>query len=208
MIHPSANSIVSIYRKHAKDWAALRSTNLVESAWLDRFLQLLPAEGAVLDIGCGPGRPIARYVVDQGRSLTGVDAAPEMIEMFQSNVPEAKAVVADMRHLNLMHEFDGIIAWDSFFHLTPDDQRAMFAVFDGHASPTACLLFNTGHKHGDAIGEFAGEPLYHSNLDAQEYTKLLHAHGFSVIKHVENDAACGGRTVWLAQRSGDASAQF
>ena len=33
--------------------------------------------------------------------------------------------------------FDGILAWDSFFHLRPDDQRGMFRVFADHGGRRA-----------------------------------------------------------------------
>jgi len=51
-----------------------------------------------------------------------------------------------MRGLALGRRFDGILAWDSFFHLNYDDQRRMFAVFADHASAGAWLMFNTGHR--------------------------------------------------------------
>jgi hypothetical protein len=34
--------------------------------------------------------------------------------------------------LSLQRSFDGILAWDSFFHLNHDDQRRMFPVFRAH----------------------------------------------------------------------------
>ncbi|MBN9262953.1 MAG: SAM-dependent methyltransferase, partial [Hyphomicrobium sp.] len=89
--------------------------------------------------------------------------------------------------------------WDSFFHLTVEDQRAMFAIFRAHAAPGAALMFTSGPAHGEAIGSYCGEPLYHASLDADEYTTLLKANGFEVVAHVVEDATCGGRTVWLAQ---------
>ncbi|EOU9534539.1 hypothetical protein ACOJCT_002770 [Cronobacter dublinensis] len=40
---------------------------------------------------------------------------------------------------------------------------------------------------------------YHASLSPQEYTSLLSAHGFEVLAFRPNDAASGGRTVWLAR---------
>ena len=105
-----------------------------------------------------------------------------------------------MRQLALNKTFDGLIAWDSFFHLTYRDQRRMFPIFAAHAGPGAALIFNSGPRHGEAIGQFAGERLYHASLDPIEYRALLDANGFAVVAHVVEDHACGGRTIWLAQR--------
>jgi hypothetical protein len=105
-----------------------------------------------------------------------------------------------MRDLALGRRFDGLIAWDSFFHLRHDDQRLMFPLFRQHAAEGAALLFTSGPGHGEAIGTFEGEPLYHASLAPEEYRRLLGENGFAVIDHVVEDATCGGHTVWLAQR--------
>jgi hypothetical protein len=61
-------------------------------------------------------------------------------------------------------------------------------------------MFTSGPAHGVAIGSFHGEPLYHASLDVDEYGSLLDQSGFDVMDHVIEDPACGGHTIWLAQR--------
>jgi len=39
----------------------------------------VPVDGMVLDVGCGTGEPIARYLMDTGRRVFGVDSSPSMI---------------------------------------------------------------------------------------------------------------------------------
>lgn len=195
----SADTIIAHYRKHARAWAEARGDRLSERSWLDRFRALLPARASVLDIGCGSGAPIARYLAGAGYVVTGVDASPELIALFGENVPGAEAHVADMRTFSLKRRFDGVLAWDSFFHLAPTDQRGMFAVFRDHLSTGGALMFTSGPRAGEVYGEFAGDPLYHASLDPDEYRDLLAAHGFAVEAFVPDDATCGGRTVWLAR---------
>jgi len=105
-----------------------------------------------------------------------------------------------MRALSLKRAFQGILAWDSFFHLSPDNQRGMFAIFRDHAAPGAALMFTSGSAQGEAIGELEGEPLYHASLDIAEYNELLDSHGFDVASMVQQDRSCGDRTIWLARR--------
>jgi hypothetical protein len=105
-----------------------------------------------------------------------------------------------MRTLDLERTFDGLLAWDSFFHLTPDDQRGMFDVFRRHAAPGAALMFTSGPHAGEALGEWLGEPLYHAGLDPEEYRRLLEHHGFELVAHRQDDPDCGHHTVWLARR--------
>ena len=105
-----------------------------------------------------------------------------------------------MRLLQLPRKFDGILAWDSFFHLTPDDQRRMFDVLARHAAPLAVLMFNSGPAHGEGVAVYRGDPLYHARLKPDEYTALLGSIGFEVVAHaVEDWESGGGRTVWLAR---------
>jgi SAM-dependent methyltransferase len=195
-----ADTIVPLYQRHAQAYDRLRGRGLFEKAWLDAFAALLPAGGRVLDIGCGMGEPIARDLIGRGFAVTGIDASPPLIAMARERFPQQSWIVADMRSLSLGRTVDGLIAWDSVFHLTPDHQRRMFAVFRKHAAPHAALMFTSGPAHGEAIGTFEGEPLYHASLDPEEYCALLDAHGFRVVRHVAEDPDCNGHTVWLAQR--------
>lgn len=196
-----AEHIVGLYQRHADAFRRARERGpFAERAWLDRFVDRLPAGASVLDIGCGCGVPMAGYLIEQGVKLCGVDSSERMIELCRSRFPQQSWRVADMRELDLGRRFDGLLAWDSFFHLDHAHQQDMFARFARHARPGAPLLFNTGAAHGTATGCMQGEALYHASLAPDAYAELLDRHGFSVLDRVVEDRACGGRTVWLAQR--------
>ena len=154
-------------------------SRLIEKPWLDRFRALLPPAAPILDLGCGSAAPMAAYLIELGHSVVGVDSSPPMIEVCQGRFPDQEWIVADMRGLALQRTFSGILAWDSFFHLCYDDQRRMFPVFRAHAAPNAALMFTSGPAHGEAIGSFGGEPLYHASLDPAEYRSLLDRKGFA-----------------------------
>jgi SAM-dependent methyltransferase len=192
--------VIGLYERHAADFDRERGRSLVERAWLDRFIALLPPCASVLDLGCGSGEPIARYLLSRGLQVTGIDSSPSLIALCKERFPQGRFAVADMRTLDLAQSFDGLLAWNSFFHLRHDDQRAMFAVFAAHASQGSALMFTSGPALGTAVGSFHGEGLYHASLDASEYRSLLAAHGFAVVMHVVEDKSCGGLTVWLPRR--------
>jgi SAM-dependent methyltransferase len=193
--------IAGLYEDNAAAWDRQRGRELFEKAWLDRFLALLPEAPEVLDIGCGMGEPIAAYLIDRGARVTGIDSAPSLIALCRERFPAHEWIVGDMRTLDLARRFDGILAWHSFFHLHPDDQRPMFARFAAHARPGAALMFTSGWSHGEAIGAWQGEPLYHGSLDTKEYRRLLGENGFAVVDHKVRDPECGDATIWLAQAS-------
>jgi SAM-dependent methyltransferase len=195
-----ADRIISLYQRHATDWDKQRGCDfLFEKPWLDRFLALLPPRASILDVGCGSGKPVARYFIEKGYDVTGVDSSPALIDICKNRFPEFDWLVADMRKLSLNRRFEGILAWDSFFHLCPEDQRIMFPIFRSHAAAKAALMFTSGPSHGEAIGSYKDEPLYHGSLDAEEYRSLLKQNVFDVVSHVVEDPSCGYHTVWLAK---------
>ena len=107
-----------------------------------------------------------------------------------------------MRSLKLGRRFDAIVAWDSFFHLAQDEQRAMFPIFQRHIAQNGLLLFTSGPRAGEAIGDLYGEKLFHASLDPDEYRTLLASSGFRVLRFAPEDPKCSGHTVWLAQAEG------
>lgn len=201
-VKPSPKDILATYDRVAHDFARSRDRTLYERRWLDRALGYAPGR-SVLDLGCGTGLPIDGYLQDRRCIITGVDGAPAMLEIFERNLPRAQAVEADMRGLDLGERFDMILAWDSLFHLTPDDQRAMFETFWAHAQPRTVLLFTTGPNAGEGTGAVAGEQMYRASLSPDEYRGLLASHGFDIVSFVPEDPACKGRTVWMARYVGE-----
>jgi SAM-dependent methyltransferase len=197
----SPGAIRAVYEAKAGAFDRLRSRALFERPWLERFLALVSTGAPILDLGCGTGEPIARHLIAAGHPVTGVDASEAMLAIARDRFPDAEWLHADMRGLDLGRRFGGIVAWDSFFHLARDDQRAMFPVFARHLAPGGALLFTSGPQEGEAVGEVDGAPIYHASLSPSAYAGLLEANGLAVRAFVAEDADCDRHTVWLARMS-------
>lgn len=189
---------IETYEANASAWDQQRPRVMFEKHWLDRFLANVPAGGRVLDVGCGAGEPIAQYILAAGYELTGIDASPAMIEISSTRFPGAIWHVMDMRRLSLPETFDGIVAWDSFFHLDPDEQREMLRLFCNHLNPRGCMLLTIGDEAGEVLGSVNGEQVYHSSLHPDEYESILEAAGFADVSIVLCDPSCGEHSVLLA----------
>ena len=196
----AAADIVDLYDRRAREWIADRGGSLTASdrIWLDRFTAHLRPGDAVLDIGCGSGRPVAAALLDQGLAVTGVDSSAALIAHAATDLPAGRFVQADMRSLALGQTFAGVIAWHSLFHLTPEDQRLTLPRLLDYAAPRCVVLFSSGPAEGHAVGAWRGEPLYHGSLDPEAYRLALSEAGFTVQHGVwaENGWA------WLAHRDG------
>jgi SAM-dependent methyltransferase len=174
-----------LYERYAREFDRERGRGLMERAYLTEVATRLRPGAWVLDLGCGTGEPIARFFIERGFRLTGIDAASSMIALARARFPDAIWDIADMRALALAVRFDAVIAWDSLFHLTQDEQRVMFPIFRKHLNHDGLLLFTSGPRAGEAIGCFQGHDLHHASLDPDEYRALLSASGFRpLLYHV------------------------
>jgi len=192
--------IAEHYERHAHAFDEARRRQFVERGWLDRFLLAVPKSGQILDLGCGAGEPIARYLIDKGRQLTGADVSERMIALARTRFPRHRWIRADMRALPLDERFHGVIAWDSLFHLRPEEQAEMMVKAAGWLAPGGALLFNTGSARDESIGCQFGEALYHASLAPAEYRALFAAHGLIEVAFVPDDHTAGGRAIWLARK--------
>ena len=68
-----ADRIIDHYERRARDWDADRNCYVAhpwnDKPWHDRFIAALPdGEATVLDLGCGSGSPVAKYMAECGLS--------------------------------------------------------------------------------------------------------------------------------------------
>lgn len=190
----------AVYQRQAATYDARRDRRLTERAWLERCVCDVAPGGAVLDLGCGAGRPIGQWLADQGFAVTGVDYAPAMLALFRAHLPTAEAVEAHMVTLDLGRRFAAIIGWGSFFHLTRADQRAALPRIARHLAPGGRLLLTVGPGEGEATGTVGGEVVTHASLSPEEYARILADAGVPVEAFRAEDPDCTGHTLLLARR--------
>lgn len=176
-----------------------RNKGLMEREYLEILINKIPEKGKILDLGCGSGEPIAKFLIEKHFTLYGVDGSKNMIELCKQRFPNHKWFVADMSILDLKEKFDAIIAWDSFFHLTQDQQRHMFNIFRNHINNDGILLFTSGTDNGEVVSKMNGRDIYHSSLSTNEYRALLKEYDFEEILYRSSDPNCGDHTVWLTK---------
>jgi trans-aconitate methyltransferase len=191
---------LDVYSRNCEQFDAERSKTLFERKWLEKFQNLLPHESHILDVGCGSAEPIARFFIEQGIQLTGIDFSPEMIKFAKSRFPDQDWIVNDMRNLDLGRKFDGLISWHSFFHLTQSEQRTTLVRFANHLKPNAPLMLTVGTYEGNVIGHVCKETVYHSSLSPKEYRDILSELDIDVIEFVAEDPECGMATIILARK--------
>ena len=189
-----------VYEEHAAEFDQLRTKSLFERDRLDQFLAALPKNGSVLDLGCGSGRPIGEYLIQCGASMTGVDYSLPLIEMARARFSEANWIHQDMRSLDIGQSFDGIIAWHSFFHLTPDEQIETLPRISAHLVPGGVFITTVHSIASETTGWIGDAPVYQASLSQAAFRSELDRNGLQIIDFILNDEACGGATVMLARK--------
>ncbi|MEM6306150.1 MAG: class I SAM-dependent methyltransferase [Pseudomonadota bacterium] len=190
--------VQGVYDRQAAAYDRARGTALFEARWLARFAACLWPGARVLDVGCGTGAPIARWFTAEGFAVTGVDFSAPMLEIARRRAPGGDWRQADMRALDLGETFDGVIGWNSFFHLTEAEQRACIPRLAAHLVPGGALMLTVGHVAGQTTGTVGGEEVFHASLSPADYAVALEKAGLRMTGFLAQDAETQGHTVLMA----------
>ncbi len=94
----------------------------------DAFLNLLPQESSILELGCGPGN-VVKYFLDKRPDLDiwGLDLAPEMLKQAELLNPRARFSLMDIRNVGQIAEvFDAVVGAFCLPYLSFDDLDLFF----------------------------------------------------------------------------------
>jgi predicted TPR repeat methyltransferase len=151
------------------------------------FASKIKSKGNVLDIGCGTGFPIAKYLSDQGFFITGIDISENQIKIANDKkINNTKFYVCDFFNFIPDKKYDGIIAFDSFFHFPQKKQKEIYNKVSGWMELGAYLLFTHGKKEGEIEGKMYGESFYYSSLETKDVEKLLLKNHLNIELSIEN----------------------
>lgn len=93
-----------------------KQTRGIDLAHLYRpFLTKIPRGGKILDVGCGAGRDLKRFV-EEGFDAVGVDPS-EKLAVMAREFSGCEVLVSNVREISFDQEFDGVWACASLIHL-------------------------------------------------------------------------------------------
>ena len=149
------------------------------------FLSWLSPGNKILDLGCGPGRD-AKFFVEQGYRVEGIDISQHMIDLAKSEVPGGTFSVGDLEDLHFPKEsFDAVWASASLLHVPK-------AAFSGTLQAIYSLLatggiFYISMKKGageelKADERYGGVEKFWNYVDEEELARLLYEQGFHILE--------------------------
>jgi 2-polyprenyl-3-methyl-5-hydroxy-6-metoxy-1,4-benzoquinol methylase len=168
---------------------------------LEDLASLLPKDAAVLDLGCGAGVPVTRWLADRGFAVTGVDVSAKQLELARKYVPDGTFLRADMTEVVFGPEsFAAVVAFHSIIHVPRTEHPALLKRIHRWLKPHGALLATmtvADYEGRDEDWEGWGAPMVWSHYDSKANVAMLREAGFE-IRYAEprTGGGTGGET-WL-----------
>jgi len=172
------NETIAVYGREAGRYAEVFLAPEKDPA-LGRFVDHLPPNSTVLDLGCGPGFA-AGYMTTLGHRTIATDATPEMVEMAAS-LPGVDARLATFDDITGTDLYEGIWANFSLLHAPradlPRHLGALKQALKSHGIFHIGMKIGTG-EHRDTIGRLYTYVTENELIDLLKETGLtpLHIH--------------------------------
>jgi ubiquinone/menaquinone biosynthesis C-methylase UbiE len=169
---------------------------------LEDLASFLPAAATVLDLGCGAGVPVTRWLADNGFTVTGVDVSARQLDLARKNVPEGTFLKADMTELAIAPEsFDAVVAFHSIIHVPRTEHHTLLADVHRCLKPGGVFLTTmtvTDYEGRDEDWGGWGAPMVWSHYDRKANVAMLRDVGFEMhYAEPRTGLGTGDAETWL-----------
>ena len=171
--------------------------------WRANLTSRVAAGGAVLDLGCGCGVPLALDLAGAGYEVTGVDISDVQIERARQLVAGAKFIRQDFTSIAFpAASFDAVVCLYAIIHVPLDDQPVLIANIARWLRPGGWLLLTAGQEawtgsERDWLGIAA---MWWSQAAATSYRRWIIASGLEVVEQRFIPEETSGHSLFWARR--------
>lgn len=165
----------------------------LEKRNIDRLIELLPKGASILDLGCGPGIPFDKYLVENGYEVTGIDISQKHINFAKTQVPGATFIRADMSSVDFDEEsYDAVISLYAIFHIPREEHRDLILSIHRMLKENGLTLLTlgTGTEDEGDVGDFIGSKMVWSSYSLDENLRIVKDCGFEIV-HWEEEGKKG-----------------
>lgn len=180
MIEHNKNS----YNVIASKWDEFRKTTALHH-YVKEFEKLLGANSYILDLGCGTGYPNINYLSSKNHKVHGIDISEEMLNYaINSSYIDTTYELTNFLDFNHDKLFDGVIAFDSLFHLPIDKHEEAFIKVSKLLKPGGYFFFTHGKRKSTVVGHMYDKEFLYSTLNSDEMIQILIDNGFEITESV------------------------
>ena len=175
-------------------------------AALEELARDLPSGAAVLDLGCGAGVPVTRWLARRF-SVTGVDVSARQLELARRNVPAATFIKADMANDAFdPGRFDAVVAFHSIIHVPRVEHPALLGRIHGWLRDGGLFLatLSLGAWEGEETDWNGwGATMRWSHYDRETNLRMLRDAGFEIVSAEARTGGDGESWLWVLARRGE-----
>lgn len=165
-----------------------------ERPYLEAFLDGLAAPSAILDLGCGTGRPIAEHLLARGHRVTGVDQADELLAIARARFPAATWIRSRLEDFEFAGRYAGVILWDALFHLERASHRRVLSGAAQCLDTGGRLLLSVGgSSHAPFTDTMLGATFFYDSHAPDTVLGVLRELGFVPVLGEFIDLPTAGR---------------
>jgi len=163
---------------------ARREMSPIDGKYLRLLMDLIPKGSKILDMGCGSGLPITKFLA-QHHDVTGVDISEKQVELARRQVPEATFIKADMADISFPDEtFRAICSFTAIIHVPREEHADLFKQFYRMLEMGGLLLVTLGSTDwvSSEDDSWFGVKMFWSHYGPETTIDMLEDAGFRVIQ--------------------------
>lgn len=151
-----------------------------------QWARTLEPGATVLDLGCGPGYPMATVLVDAGLSVYGVDASPTFVAAFRERFPGVPVECNSVEQSDFFgREFDAAMAWGLLFLLPADAQGPLINKVSRALAPGGKFVFTAPPLPCEWLDAMTGQRSESLGRDA--YLRIIESAGLVLAGETEDE---------------------
>jgi cyclopropane fatty-acyl-phospholipid synthase-like methyltransferase len=189
------------YNKLAQNYLAARKIHS-NDRHLEKLNSFLKPHSKILDIGCGAGIPVDKYLLSFGHKIIGIDISEKQIELAKKNFPRGEFKVEDMSELKKgEYSVDAVVSFYAIFHTPRGIHGGTLKKINSFFKSNGLLLITMGSSEweGKESG-FVGGEMYWSHFGKEQNRKLVEEAGFDILMDEIDDSDGEKHQIILARK--------
>jgi len=161
------DATLQFYRRNAEAYAGREITS--RHARMTKFLALLPAGAAILELGCGAGGDSAEMIA-RGYDVTPTDGSPELAEIASRKLGRPVGTLL-FHDLKAVAAYDGVWANACLLHVPREQLAGVLGLIHRALKPGGA--FYASYKAGEGDGRDALDRYY--NYPTEDWLRATYA---------------------------------
>jgi len=188
------------YDVYSKNYTSDRD-QFKNQKYLDDLINKLRKGSSILDLGCGSGIPVDKYLLEHGFKVTGIDISTEQIKLAKEHLPSGDFFQKDMSQVDFAENtFDAIVSFYAIFHIPREEHQELLGNCYRMLKRDSYLLITMGSSDWVGSEEFHGTTMYWSHYGREKNVEMVKAAGFEITYEVVDESGNEKHLVVFAKK--------